>query len=266
MMALIYDVGMNNGDDTAYYLSKGYSVIAIEASSPLVQSGQKRFRREVDTGQLTILELAIAEQAGEDDFWICEGQSEWNSLKKELASREMKNHYSVRVQTARFRDILSHHERPYYVKIDIEGSDFLCLRDLDDSNSPRFVSAESECSEGAVVLNEAQYLATIRLMREKGYDKFKLLTQSLLVPVTRSSLDLYFSRAYRAEMRAEIERNCNWLFPASSSGPFGDDIPGPWMEFSEAVELYREFRDRFFRAYQSAPLYSFWCDWHASRA
>ena len=29
---LVYDVGMNNGDDTAYYLRMGYRVVAFEAN------------------------------------------------------------------------------------------------------------------------------------------------------------------------------------------------------------------------------------------
>jgi hypothetical protein len=33
---LIYDVGMNNGDDTAYYLRRGFRVLAIEANLDLV--------------------------------------------------------------------------------------------------------------------------------------------------------------------------------------------------------------------------------------
>jgi putative ABC transport system substrate-binding protein len=32
---LIYDVGMNNGDDTAYYLRRGFRVLAIEANPDL---------------------------------------------------------------------------------------------------------------------------------------------------------------------------------------------------------------------------------------
>ena len=32
---LIYDIGMNHGEDTAYYLSKGFRVIAIEANPGL---------------------------------------------------------------------------------------------------------------------------------------------------------------------------------------------------------------------------------------
>ena len=33
---LIYDVGMHNGDDTAYYLHKGFRVIAIDANPAMV--------------------------------------------------------------------------------------------------------------------------------------------------------------------------------------------------------------------------------------
>jgi hypothetical protein len=39
---LIYDVGMNNGDDTAYYLSRGFRVIAIEASPVMVEDASRR--------------------------------------------------------------------------------------------------------------------------------------------------------------------------------------------------------------------------------
>ena len=41
---LIYDVGMHDGDDTAYYLDKGFQVVAVEANPVLVQSGRERFR------------------------------------------------------------------------------------------------------------------------------------------------------------------------------------------------------------------------------
>jgi hypothetical protein len=34
---LIYDVGMNDGNDTAYYLSRGFRVVAIEANPVLVE-------------------------------------------------------------------------------------------------------------------------------------------------------------------------------------------------------------------------------------
>ena len=41
---LVYDIGMNNGDDTAYYLSLGYKVIAVEAVPDLVDAATERFK------------------------------------------------------------------------------------------------------------------------------------------------------------------------------------------------------------------------------
>ena len=37
---LIYDVGMHNGSDTAYYLHKGFRVLAIEANPVLAKQGR----------------------------------------------------------------------------------------------------------------------------------------------------------------------------------------------------------------------------------
>jgi hypothetical protein len=51
---LIYDVGMNNGDDTAYYLQRGFRVLAIEANSDLVANAATRFAREIGTRRLML--------------------------------------------------------------------------------------------------------------------------------------------------------------------------------------------------------------------
>ena len=40
--ALIFDIGMNDGRDAAYYVSKGYRVVAIEADPTLAEQGQHR--------------------------------------------------------------------------------------------------------------------------------------------------------------------------------------------------------------------------------
>jgi len=39
---LIYDVGMHNGDDTAYYLWRGFRVVAIEPNPELVATAANR--------------------------------------------------------------------------------------------------------------------------------------------------------------------------------------------------------------------------------
>ena len=34
---LVYDIGMNDGTDSAYYLRRGYSVVAVEANPILAE-------------------------------------------------------------------------------------------------------------------------------------------------------------------------------------------------------------------------------------
>ncbi len=48
---LIYDVGVCNGDDSAYYLHKGYRVVGIEANPLLLASIRRRFRSEIADGR-----------------------------------------------------------------------------------------------------------------------------------------------------------------------------------------------------------------------
>lgn len=261
---LVYDIGMNNGDDTAFYLSKGYSVVAVEASPLLVEAARLRFQQEIEMGRLEILEVAIADKTGRRDFWVCEDLTEWNSLDRHLTARTSKGSRSIAVDTVPFSDILSRRERPWYVKIDIEGSDALCLKALDNSTSPTYISAETECSVDARDLDRDDYLYILRLMNDRGYDSFKLVHQSFLVPINQASFELFFDRDYRIAVRLDVERRCNWQFSLGSSGPFGEDIPGLWMRYGEAVEVYSAFRERLLSKSISAPLQTIWCDWHAT--
>ena len=51
---LVYDVGMHRGEDTAYYLAKGYRVVAIEANPELVGECRERFSDAIASGKLTM--------------------------------------------------------------------------------------------------------------------------------------------------------------------------------------------------------------------
>jgi hypothetical protein len=64
---LIYDVGMNNGNDTAYYLHCGFKVLAIEANPVLCSQATVRFEQEIEQGQLQILNIGIAPTSGNLD-------------------------------------------------------------------------------------------------------------------------------------------------------------------------------------------------------
>jgi len=58
---LIYDVGMCKGEDTDFYLKKGFRVVAFEADPDLVDMNKKRFAKEINDKKLIIVGGAIVE-------------------------------------------------------------------------------------------------------------------------------------------------------------------------------------------------------------
>ena len=69
--SVVFDLGMHNGDDTAYYLERGFKVIAVEANAGLCDECNLRFESRISHGDLFILNKAIWEKDGRIiDFYI----------------------------------------------------------------------------------------------------------------------------------------------------------------------------------------------------
>jgi FkbM family methyltransferase len=77
---LIVDVGMCDGADTAFYLAKGFRIVAIEANPALVERATKRFSRELEQGSLTIVDKAIGPKPGRVQFHVHRFKEDWSSL------------------------------------------------------------------------------------------------------------------------------------------------------------------------------------------
>jgi FkbM family methyltransferase len=260
---LIYDVGMHNGDDTAFYLHQGHSVVAIEAIEELAELACARFHKEIAAGRLVVLNVAIGPETGVGPFWICDEATIWSSSNRAIASRDHMRHHRVELRTCRFADVLAQYGVPHYLKVDIEGSDHLCLKDLSGYPPlPPYVSVETECGGSEVPLTETEYLYTLRLLQDSGYTKFKLVHQESLVPVRVDNFQQMLEDDYRARIRTQIEAKAGWRFAFGASGPWGEDIVGGWMEYSEALEVVGRCRKMFFEMFQP-ELYAFWFDWHA---
>lgn len=54
MAGLVFDVGLHNGSDTAYYLHRGYDVVAVEANPRFCALAERRFAPEIAAGRLEI--------------------------------------------------------------------------------------------------------------------------------------------------------------------------------------------------------------------
>jgi FkbM family methyltransferase len=277
---LIYDVGMHNGDDTAFYLHQGFRVLAIDADPRAVDAAKRRFRSELASGRLTILNVGIAETAGTGTFWICEGLPAWNSFHQKVSSRLGQKHHAIEVETRPFSEILDECGIPLYLKIDIEGNDHLCIRDLAGRSLPPFISAEAENAGDDEDLSETEALAVLFLLRDVGYRRFKLISQRDFTPELYSKIDIFSQRllnsavngrlrapglslvAKRFTHQAWLLRKQRYQFPIESSGPWGEGTPGRWLSFEQAKAVHKKARERHLRK-PNLGKFDFWFDWHA---
>lgn len=201
---LIFDIGMHVGQDSDYYLRKGFSVVAVEANPILAAASEKRFARELRQRQLRLLNIGVGETRGRAEFHVNLELSEWSSFKPATASRGMPT-AAVSVEMVTIADIVRKFGVPYYLKIDIEGLDGAAVRGLSECPvKPRYVSFEN----GDPPLFE--------LLVGFGYTGFKFINQAD-VP------------AQVCPNPAREGRTIAHAFPYGASGAFGDDAPGDWL-------------------------------------
>jgi FkbM family methyltransferase len=278
---LIYDVGLFDGEDAAYYLFRGYTVVAIDANPVMIERARRRFAEEISAGRLTLLNVGVAREPGSLTFWVSD-LPEWSSFDRAIASRDGTGHRAVEVPTRRFDQILAEHGVPMYLKVDIEGHDRLCIEGLSERALPRYVSVESECVGDSAVLSDEESLSMLGLLKEKGYSRFKLVAQHNLRSVSSTSrggrlVSRVVYSAARGRLRVPVlagvarrvidpvrHAGVTYSFHVGSTGPWGEDIRGGWMTFEHARSVYLSERRAYFKGANSKA-YGFWYDWHATR-
>src|SRR5688572_18947988 len=95
---LIFDVGMHRGEDTGYYLNKGYRVIAVDADPRLIEAAHSSFADAMHDRRLELVHCAIGPDDAEIDFHLSE-TTLWNSVKEEVSTRGNLTSQKVRVKT-----------------------------------------------------------------------------------------------------------------------------------------------------------------------
>lgn len=224
---LVFDVGMHDGEDTDYYLAKGFRVVGFEANPELARRCRTRFRRAVEEKSLTIVEGAISDlDTAEVELFLptrsdgvdmsAMGSTDLEWLGKLGVSGRME---AVAVPAVDFSLCLSQFGVPWYMKIDIEGADRLCLRALlGFSGRPQWLSIEAE--RGGLGAARAE----LDLLEKLGYRRF------LPVPQGKRGRSVRTQTLAGEPLRYEFE----W----TASGPFGEDLEGRWRSRRALEGLY----------------------------
>ena len=217
---LIVDVGMSTGEDTEFYLAKGFRVVAIEANPDLVKTVGERLREPVADGRLTIVHAAVSDAPGELEFHISQDAG-WSSVDASRAGSALNiATRSIRVPADRLDRILTGHGTPYYIKVDIEGADAVAVRALEHlPESPQYVSFESD------LLAPEETLELLDLLVRLGYRRFKMVNQALNETISPPDPPL--------EGRFVEAR-----FSGQMSGLFGEESPGSWIDADTVRDQY----------------------------
>jgi FkbM family methyltransferase len=223
---LVFDVGMYRGEDTRYYLRKGFRVVAFEANPELVDAARRGFAAEIADGRVQLVPGAItAEGKGSVPFYLHSRLALWGTTDVEQVARNevLGPSASIAVPAVNFARCLRDFGVPHYLKVDIESADMLCLDALlnvDPQQRPRYVSLEAASDSWSAPVRQFDLLARL------GYTRFAIVQQATIggrvAPITTRQ-----------------GRTIPYVFEPYSSGAFGEDLAGPWVDRSEAVRRYR---------------------------
>jgi FkbM family methyltransferase len=229
---LIYDLGLHRGEDSEFYLKKGFSVVAVEANPTLASETERRLQSYVKSGQLVIENKAISDRdCVSIPFYVCDNVSVWGTTQTDWVERNRIAGAEVRqisVPSTRFASLIARHGVPYYLKMDIEGADTLCLRDLRTiEDRPKFISLESSLSSFEELIEE------FCLFQALGYTLYKIVPQHQV-------------NKQRLPQPAREGTYVAHAFAEGSSGAFGDELPGEWIDLEAAIRrfvaIYRKHR------------------------
>jgi FkbM family methyltransferase len=212
---LVFDLGMNQGEDTEFYLSKGFHVVAVEANPAMVAAALPRLAPHA--GRYVIEAVGLAEQPGTLPFYANLDNDHWSSFDRAYGTRQGTRFEVIEVPCVTLADLIARHGVPRYMKIDIEGADRTVLRQLAELGvRPDFLSIE-EYGVPAFADLEAC-----------GYTRFNIVPQndkSWQVPPKPPREGRYVARS----------------FTGKDSGLFGRELPGPWMGLPVARGVFERF-------------------------
>jgi len=225
---LIYDVGMHKGEDTEYYLKKGFKVVAFEADPDLISICKKKFSEEISKGELIIIEGAIVDKNKVFDktikFYKNESNSVWGTVVREWSVRNENlgaKSNIIEVPTIDFGKCLEEHGMPHYLKIDIEGMDVVCLESLKRfENKPTYISIESEKVNFELLIKEFNLFETL------GYNKYQIINQADIT-------------TFKEPVSSKEGKLLHYSFRPGASGLFGSDFSTPWINKKKALRNYK---------------------------
>lgn len=238
---LIFDLGFHNGDDTDFYLAKGFRVVAVEANPAMAAAGSRRFRTAIKNGKLVLLNKAVSDSRKTLTFYVHPGKSHWSSCIKEMAESDGTQAKPVKVSPVNIAELCAEYGVPRYIKVDVEGCDALAAGQIAGlKEKPAFVSFET---------SKKDYAGIFSYLYAAGYKRYQLVNQAN-------------NPARGCPEKTREGKTIKYRFGEHSTGYFGLDLPpAKWLSFQEALSRYLKYRE--LKAADNQELGLGWLDLHA---
>ena len=208
---IIVDCGANNGDDTEYYLKKGFKVISIEADPDLSIYLVKRFPEYILNKDLVVENVAIASEEGEVEFYK-NTSDEWSSILLNSKATQKNEYKTLKVKSQRLDLILKDVNNIYYIKLDVEGAELFAYE--------AFVNFKTMPPYTSFELNPDKDKILSKLI-SCGYNHFQISRQG------QKYLNL------NKHLPSKEGNDFDIMFTNRHSGCFGKDLNGKWLSFPE---------------------------------
>ena len=210
VLPVAFDIGFNTGDDTALLLLQAYRVVAVEANPLLVERGRERFVQAIQSGRLTLLNIALANDAASVGqtlpFYVNSYKHEWSSFEQHVGCRQRgsaagfihnnkkhgggshngthgggshdgstvalpKHCRTLDVVAVSCASLFQEHGVPHVLKLDAEGAEWPCVQALElFSSRPGYVAIE--------LAVRCCSLAQMEFFHSLGYERFKWVNQA----------------------------------------------------------------------------------------
>jgi len=213
-----FDIGMYDGLDTKYFLELGLRVVAVEANPSLVESALIKYAPEIASGQFVCVNAAITPDGNPMDLVLCGADLGSSTIFKERIGN-LAPLSSIRVSGTTLANLIRDYGVPYYLKVDIEGADYLCIMTLTRNACPDYVSFE---------LGE-DFAELVMHLQSIGYQKYRAISQctfrelSHMCSLGRRMQERFLRRiGYRSPV--DVRRGERRFVAGHSSGP------APWID------------------------------------
>ncbi len=207
---LILDLGMNICEDTEFYLTKGFRVVAVEANPALCEEASARFSDDIAAGRLTVLNNAVATGNGKIVFYVSQKESAHSTTVESLRDfwvARGESFKTIEVETISPSALIERFGVPHYIKIDIEGQDVNFIKGLQKrEQAPLYISFEVDFYSVAEAFQSLESL---------GYRSFALVDQTD-VP------------EQKAPIPASEGADTDYSFKIGCTGLFGSELPQQW--------------------------------------